>query len=98
MYKKGSACILDGKDCVDKLLNIIDEVETTGDVSISIHAKFQEEGAIEIPLNQPNKLVVIYDSDEQSTPTCFDDYETAKIYLSCIDVAKIPHRIHVKLK
>lgn len=71
-------------------------VETLTEEEIAIHIKFQKKEFLTFPSKLPNKLVVVYDDDEESTPTCFDDLATAKAYLSLI--TQDPYKIYVKIK
>ena len=83
--------IISQPNTIEHLLELV-EALTKNEKEISIHIKFQKEGF----LTFPNKLVVVYDDDEESTPTCFDDFATAKTYLSFID--QDPYKIYVKIK
>ena len=84
-----------GNNTIKKLLNSIKQIEDNKDEKIAIHIKFQKQGLPIYPTKLPNKLVVIYDDNEENTPTCFDDYPTAKSYISSIN--KDPYRIDIKL-
>lgn len=87
--------IISQPDTIKHLLELV-ETYTKNEKEISIHIKFQKEEFLTLPSKLPNKLVVVYDDDEESTPTCFDDFATAKAYLSFID--KDPYKIFVKIK
>ena len=94
--RKGEFTI-SGEETIDKLLTILCDIAKQGNnEGISLHAKFQKEGSIDLPSKQPKKAVVIYGDDEESTPTSFDNIEDAYFYLSLID--NDPYRIQVKIK
>ena len=83
-----------GSTTITELLTIIQELQKENITNKCLRAKFQREGSIDVPNIQPKHLVIIYDED--GTPTSFDDYKTAEIYLSTIE--ENPHRISVNIK
>lgn len=94
---KKSEFTISGEETIHKLLTVLHNIAKRGyGEGVSLHAKFQKEGSMDLPSKQPNKAVVIYEDDEESTPTSFDNIEDACFYLSFID--KDPYKIQVKIK
>lgn len=87
--------VISQPNTIKQLLGLV-ETLTKNEKEISIHIKFQKEEFLTLPSKLPNKLVVVYNDDEESTPTCFDDLATAKAYLSLI--TQDPYKISVKIK
>lgn len=92
--KKNEKFHISGSSTIAELLTVIQTMQKENITNKCLRAKFQRESSIDVPNIQPKHLVIIYDED--GTPTSFDDYKTAEIYLSTIE--ENPHRISVDIK